>query len=323
MTLQHSSRLVSAAIALLLVALALPRAVEAGWVWTPQTGWYNPARAVKSTAPELLEQADRAFAAEQYADAAHGYQLLLDSYPNAVEVDTALVKLVEACFQLGEYDRSLEAIDRILARKPSAETTTQVLLRKYEIAVSFLSGRKRSFFGISIGAEDYAIELLDKLVERFPFQSYSDDALYHIGAYYLRESRWEEAEVVFQRVIKDYPQSEWSGIAEYQIGASALRRLKGVDYDFAPVNEAERRFVHYLQRHPAGEKAAAARDGLKEVNRLRAQRLYNIARHYERQGAAKAVRYYLQKLLREHPETPIAPTARELLKKTGSAGDVE
>jgi outer membrane protein assembly factor BamD (BamD/ComL family) len=300
------------------------RRLDSGWVWTKKTGWYNPARAVRSTASELLEQSNEAQRSEQYADSAYGYSLLIDTYPSAPEVEPALLQLIEARFQLREYDAALAAIDRLLARKPSTEITTQILQRKYEIALGLLTGDfRRGWLGLAFSSQDYAVELLDKLVEAFPFQSFSDDALYHIGNYYFRAERYEEAELVYQRLIKDYPKSDWAANAEYQLGAAALKRLKGVDYDFAPVDEAEKRFFRYLAIHQTGDRVKAAREGLAEISRLRAERLYKSAQHYLRRGEVKAVRYYLQKLLREHSETPVAISARRLLKRTGGGSDEE
>ena len=78
------------------------------------------------------------------------------------------------------------------------------------------------------------------------------DALFHVAGYYFRKSRFQEAELIYERLIRDYPKSEWAGIAEYQIGNSALHRLKGVEYDFSPVDTAERRLRRYLLRFAGG-----------------------------------------------------------------------
>ncbi|MCA8960940.1 MAG: outer membrane protein assembly factor BamD [Planctomycetes bacterium] len=301
--------------------LAVPTLVGTGtradpaWRRDTEQGWTNADRAIPSTPERLLAESDEAFAAERYDEAALGYRLLIDSHPSAEQVPRAYVQLMESRFRSKDYDECLEVIDAILARKPDAETVSLVIRRKYEIGTAYLAGARRRVFGISVSAEDEGISVLDSLVERFPYQPYSDDALYHIGAHFQNREQYLDAEVVYERLIRDYPQSDWASLAEYQIGASALSRLKGVEYDFAPVDEAERRFRRYLRLHPGGDRAEAADRGLTTVSRLRAEKLFGIAQFYQREGKPTAVRTYLQRLLRDHPEAPVADKARDLLRK--------
>ncbi len=298
----------------MLATILTTTSLGAGWVWTKETGWYNPARAVQSTPEELFKQAGNAFESKNYPDAARGYRLLLEFYPDSPQSAPAYGQLLEAQFFSKQFDEALTTIDEILARGPDAETISHVVRRKYEIGAAFLTGTPRRFMGFPVSAERYAVEVLTSLVERFPYQRYSDDALFHIASYYIGKADFQKAELVYQRLIRDYPQSEWAGIAEYQIGLAALLRLKGVEYDFAPVDEAERRFGGYLRRYPRGDKAREARRGLETINRLRAERLLGIATFYLREEKPRAARQHLRRILEDHPDAPVAGRARELLK---------
>ncbi|MEE8143155.1 MAG: outer membrane protein assembly factor BamD [Planctomycetota bacterium] len=299
--------------------LAVPP-LEAGWVWTKETGWYNPERAVTSSPEELLEQADKAFAAKRYRDAARGYYLLLRVYPASTEAGHAHGQLLEAQFLSKNFNGALITIQDILARRPDAETISHVVKREYEIGAAYLTGTPRYFLGIAISAEKYGVEILTKMVERYPYQPFSDDALFHIASFYYRKVEFLKAEAVYQRLIRDYPQSEWAGIAEYQIGESALKRLKGVEYDFAPLEEAERRFSRYMRLHSRGDKAKQAQAGLDTIDRLRADRLLRTAIFYIREKKPRAARMYLQQILRHHPNSLVEGRARELLKSTAARG---
>lgn len=306
---------------LLLTALAVPAPAFADIVWTPEDGWFIPSRRVKPTAGALLENSERAFDAKRYEDAAEGYRMFVEFYGASDEGNFAHRRLLESQFSARQYPEALETIATILARKPDGETVNFVLQKKYEIGIAYLSGHPRRFFGISLPGESYGVEVLDELVKSFPYQSYSDDALYHIASYYHREEKYEQAELIYKRVIDKYPQSEWTGIAEYQIGISAMSRLKGVHYDLTPLEEAERRFNRYLRVYPRGDRARDAQAKLDEISRLRAEKLLGIARFYQREGKTKAVRYYLLRVLSDHEGTPSAEEARRLMKRFGWTSD--
>lgn len=307
------------ALVILAVGAAAPcgSVAHADVVWTPEDGWFIPSRRVRPGADELLTNSAKAFEAERFADAAEGYGLYLEYYAAADEANFSHQRHVESLYRAKLYDDALQAIKRLLARKPSGPIVNFAIQRQYDIGLAYLTGHPRSFLGIPFPGESYGVELLDSVVQRFPYQRFSDDALYHIAAYYQREEKFEQAEIIYKRVIADYPQSEWTGIAEYQIGISAFSRLKGVDYDLTPLDEAERRFNRYLSVYPRGERAPDARAKLTEINRLRAEKILGIARFYQREGKSTAVRYYLQKLLRNHPDAPAAEEARRLLKRFG------
>ena len=285
------------------------------WKWSPERGWYDADRSIKNSPQGLMAESDKAFAAKRYGDAALGYRLLVDSQSESELAPSAHLQLMEAQYIGRRYDDCLETIEEIRQEKPDAATVSQLIKRQYEIGTAYITGTRRRFFGISVSAENAGVEILDDLVERFPYQAYSDDSLYHIAAYYYRREEYLEAEVVYERLIRDYPQSDWAGVAEYQIGASALSRLKGADYDFAPVEIAERRFRRYLRLYPGGDHARQADEGLAKISELRAEKLFGIAQFYQREGKTNAVRTYLQRLIRDHPETRVAVKARELLRR--------
>ncbi len=298
---------------LFVVGFAAP--VAADWKWSAERGWHDANKSILNTPLGLMTEANKAFAAQRYSESALGFRLLVDSHPESELVTAAFMKVMESQYLGRRYTECLATIDEILLRKPGADVLSQLIKRKYEIGTAFITGTRRRFFGISMSAENYGVEILDSLVERFPFQPYSDDSLYHIAAYYLGRREYLEAEVVYERLIRDYPQSDWAGLAEYQIGASALSRLKGSEYDFGSVDKAERRLRRYLRLYPSGGNAQAAKEGLARVSELRAEKLFGIAQFYQREGKTNAVRTYLQRLTRDHPETRVAAKALQLLRK--------
>ena len=303
------SRLLLALLGALLVS-----PVEAGWVWTAKDGWRNTNWEELSTPPELLLQSEKAFEKGAYADAIEGFERLISAYPNSDEAKKGYLKLYEAQYLVKNYADSLATIEALLAAGTDTDTKNRLVQRKFDIGMRYLEGTKRSLFGIPVSGKSYGIRILKEVADQHPFQSISDDALYHVALTYFEDEEYEAASAIYERLVRVYPKSEWAGNAEYQIGESALRRLKGVEYDFALVDEAERRFQRYIQRFPRGGKQMAAQKRLQEIDALRAEKLLSIARFYLKEKRPKAARYYLQKVWSNHPDAPAAREARRLLR---------
>lgn len=307
-------RAVAFAVALF-CGLGSATALRAELVWTPQDGWFRPGSAIAATPESLHANADLAFDAKAYTDAAVGYEMLVSRYPGYEKYDAVLVRKLEAEYLARDFDAALETVDIVLNRDPDPETLLKVVRRKYEIGSAFLTGVKRSILGIPFSAGSYGAEILDSVVQRYPYLPFSDDALFRVAEYYFGRKQYAEAEFVYEKLIEDYPQSDWVGLAEYQIGVAAMRRLKGVEYDIAPLDKAERYFKRYLSNHPGGDRADETRVLLDRVDELRADRLYRVAQFYLRLEKSKSASLYLQRILRDHPSAPTAKKARADLQQ--------
>ena len=67
-----------------------------------------------------------------------------------------------------------------------------------------------------------------------------DEAIYLLGHCYLRSKDYPNAQVEFERLLRDYPESDSSGSAAYRLG-EALRgqsRPADFDQDFTMLNGA-------------------------------------------------------------------------------------
>jgi outer membrane protein assembly factor BamD (BamD/ComL family) len=271
-----------------------------------------------------LQEADQALRERRYGRAIELYQRLLESFPQSTPtVESIRASLLEAQFLSRDYDAALATSEEILEGQPSASTIQRVLERRYEIGLSYLNGATRRILGLSVSAEGAGLEILDGLVEKYPFQAFADDAVYHIANFYLRREDYAEAEQLFQRLLRDYPQSPWAAMAEYRIGEASLKRLKGVEYDLGTLESAERRFKRYLKLNPAGDQAAQARENLAEIEGLRAKRWLKVAEFYLKFDKEDSARVYLRKLRENHPQTDEGRRAAELLAGLDGGGDAK
>lgn len=284
----------------------------------------NPVDAPAAARPDLppgevaeaLRAADQAFRERRYSDAIVAYERILSNFGNSTpQVENIRYSLMEAQYQVKDYDAALDTSAEILDGDPSAILIQRVLQRRYDIGMSFLGGASRRVLGLSVSAEGRGLQILDELVEKYPFQPFADDAVYHIASYYLRRGDYPEAERLFQRLLRDYPDSSWATTAEYRVGEAAYRQLKGVEYDFGVLDTAERRFARYIKLNPDGDQAARARASQVEIEGLRAKRWLKIAEFYIAFDKEDAARVYLLKLVESYPRTSEGGRAGELLEQ--------
>jgi len=264
---------------------------------------------------QILEEAQNAFDSGDYEVAIEIYRKILEQSGEGPIAERMRVFLLESHFLTRDYDTALDLAEEILEGSPGSETIRKVLARRYEIGVSYLNGAQRKILGFEVGAERRGLEILTDLVGQFPFQPFAGDAVYQIATWYMRNGLYEDADRYYRRLLRDYPESLWRSTAEFRIGEAAFSRLKGVQYDFGQLIEAERQFRRYLRLHPTGEYAARCSENLEKIQGFRARRWLDVAKFYLGLEHPEATRIYLRKILRDCPETPEAKEAIDLLEK--------
>jgi len=299
--------------AILVLASVTPGA-QARWVWTARTGWVRAGSGPPPTARELYAEAMKAYRARHFDDAIEGFEEIQDRYPDSPEARESALPLAESYFHTQAYEDALEAFDRILEGKPEAGLLDRALWRKYQIGLAFLSGAKRHFLGIPYTHRSYGAELLDKLTTEYPFKPFSDDALLEIGHFYYRDKQFEDAETVYERLIRNYPESEWFGTAEFYIALSARKRIRGVDNDPSLVREALKRFRRYLADNREGTHVPEANRHVRELAEMEAEHEVRVARFYARLGKPAAARIHFEWVVGKFPGTSAREKAETWLR---------
>ena len=87
--------------------------------------------------------------------------------------------------------------------------------------------------GIRMTDRAFGIEVLEEFHRARERHVLADDALYLIGVAHLAENEPELAIASWQKVVDDYPKSEWADPAEYRIGLAFVAMSAGPEYDKA------------------------------------------------------------------------------------------
>ncbi|MDE0960607.1 MAG: tetratricopeptide repeat protein [Planctomycetota bacterium] len=271
--------------------------------------------------PEMLIQARDALEQGQYTEA-------VTLYENAIEFSMygedgepvsgpllARIRLglAESLLASRQNDEALRVTENIFDSDPGPETLDRALEIRYEIGLSYLSGTTRRLLGLEISAERKGLQVLADLIQRYPFQPFSDDAVFHSANWYLKNKLPEDAERFFERLLREYPGSSWTAPAQILAGDAVLLQIKGVEYDMGPLVVAERHYRRYLRLFPDQGESQRARKALGTIAKMRAQRHLLVAQFYLGINKPKSAKVYLEKVLLDVPASEEAAEARRVI----------
>ena len=77
----------------------------------------------------------------------------------------------------------------------------------------------------------FAIELLKSYIDHNAGSRDVDEAIYRLGMCYLGTREWPSAEVEFERLLRDYPESDSSGSAAFRLGEALIGQSRPRDFD--------------------------------------------------------------------------------------------
>ncbi|HIG05790.1 MAG TPA: outer membrane protein assembly factor BamD [Planctomycetes bacterium] len=271
--------------------------------------------------PEMLIQARNALEQGQYPEAVTLYEDAIElamygeddgpvSGPLLARIRLGLAEAYRASRQ---NDDALRATEGIFDSDPGPETLDRALEIRYEIGLSYLNGTTRRLLGLEISAERKGLQILGDLIQRYPFQPFSDDAVFHSANWYLKNKLPEDAERFFERLLREYPESPWAAPAQILAGDAVLAQIKGVEYDMGPLAVAERHYRRYLRLFPNQGESQRARMELAKISKMRAQRHLLVAQFYLGIDKPESARVYLEKVLLDVPASEEAVEARRVL----------
>jgi outer membrane protein assembly factor BamD len=285
---------------------------QAYWIWTPESGkWVNPKTAVKSSPQEQFAFAKSLYEAQSYAEAQREFKKLLQKYPKSFEAAESqyYLALVEE-----ERNRPYEAFkmyQKVIDKYPFSERIQEIIQREYALAERFMTGKRTG--DVPLAVENPSIEIFSKVVDNSSYGPLAAKAQYKLGLVLKGMQRYFEAEEAFNKVISNYPESEWVPAAQYQIAETRAKMSKGAAYDQAAMQEARQKFEEFIQEFPDAELSKEAESKLAVLREQEAQSNYEIGRFYEKQKAYPAAKMYYDEVVSVNPDSIWATRSRERL----------
>jgi outer membrane protein assembly factor BamD len=155
-----------------------------------------------------------------------------------------------------------------------------------------------------------AIEVLKTYLTNAAGAAQVDEAVYWLGDCYLRTKDWALAAGEFERLLRDYPESDSSAAASFALGEAYFGQAGREDFDQEFTVRALEQWRAYLRDHPGhwrqaeGERRVAAARARLANKMVRTGNLYLKLRLWE------PARVYFLNVEEEYSGTPAASEAR-------------
>lgn len=282
------------------------------WIWTPKTGkWINPKTAVKPTPKEQFDLAKTFYDLKNYDEARREFRKLIQHYPKALEAS-------EGQYYLGLIDDAQDnlyeaflAYQKVIDKYPFSERIQEIIERQYKIGEAFLEGKRRKALGVNLPVENPAIEIFTRVIENSTYGPHAASAQYKLGLALKSLLRYYEAEEAFNKVITNYPNSEWVAPAKFQIASCRAAVSHGAEYDQGAAKEAEQKFEEFIKEHPEANLSKEAQNSLTQLRENDAKSKYQIGLFYEKQKANPAAKIYYNDVIANYAGSPWAAKALE------------
>ena len=280
-------------------------APAADWSPRPGAGYVHARTQEVRPAADVLALAEEALKAGRRAEALELFVLLSDTSEDE-SVRRAAYRLRSGEeFAIRRYASAYQTCEAYLTRYPQAEDLPDMIRRELECArlMSEYGTEERAVGIFTYRTSRPGIDLLRKILERYPYEEFSDDYHYVLAELLFRISDLDGAGTEFELLMKNYPQSEWTPASLYQLALIALSRFDAAPYDGRPLIEARKRLRSYVETYPSGPQIELVRRKTRDLDELEADRAFRIAEYYADQGRPASARYYYTLIASLYPDT--------------------
>jgi len=232
-------------------------------------------------------------------------------------MDDALFLKAQAFFDRKRYYQAFETYEQLLDGYGASPWFEPALRQEVEIARRFLAGEKRIVWGfIRASARTEGVEILDRVVERWPGSELAARALMMQADYYYQEGRFVEAQSTYQVIAESYSKSSFYEAALLRSAEATHAQYRGPRYDARCLTDARIRYEQYRARFPGPAEQLGLGERLYRLDWAEAEKHYEIADYYGRTHREGAVRYYVSYLESHWPVSEWTRRARALLPPT-------
>lgn len=293
------------------VSLTSPSFAE--WIWRPDIGWINTKEIVKASPEDQLDYAKRLVEQGDYQKAAKAYRMLVYNYPDSKLAGPASVEAARCLMHTGYYYSAFVALKKAIQSYSSTIDLKDAVKTMYEIGVKFQQGAKREFFGIKImSGSDAAVEVFEEAYNSEPWGEYADDSLFGIGESLKGRRKYAEAIERYQKLIDTFPDSPFVPRAKLAQATCYDLKSRGWERDYLSMSRAAETLREIKPDADVAEQAEAYREIIED--RL-AHKHFDTAKFYSRRKKYVSSAVYLNKVIREFPNTVWAELAKVELER--------
>lgn len=282
----------------------------------------------EKVARALLEEGVTLFADKKYEPAATKFDAAAERWPGTDLAATALFNLGESYYFADQFAEASDAYVMLLDKHPSTSKLDATIERLWAIAQFWEQTHFAESWHVPFDYQPtaktrpkfdtvgHAVRLYEAIRLNDPTGPRADDAIMATAEIHRRRHRLSDADYHYSLLRQEYPRSEHQFDAHLLGLQAKMLRYQGADYDGSSLDDAKR-LEEITRINFSGRLTDEQRDRLRAVRAQIAaateQRDLRMASYYEGIEHIGAAKYYLSRVVAEHPESPSAGKAKERL----------
>jgi outer membrane protein assembly factor BamD len=154
-----------------------------------------------------------------------------------------------------------------------------------------------------------AAELLSTYVQNNGGAAEVDEAIYLLGECHLKLKDWAGAQTDFERLVRDFPESDSASAGEFMLGEAFWGNARGPDFDQEDTQKALAQWQQFLDRYPDHWRVPEARARVANARARIARKTVDAADLYTKMRYTGPARVYYRKVIDEYADTPLVGDA--------------
>lgn len=279
-----------------------------------------PAGTLVASQPEadaLLAKARNYVAQNELSDAESVLKRLIRRYENAPCVPEARFLLAEVYEKQGVPRDAYDEYDKIITRYQSSNLYNKALDKQLALAMAAADGSlKVSVFGLWDSNIDSSTveEWLTKVIRNAPYNDMAATATSLLGKFMVKREKYEEAAMVYSKLVEDYPNSRYAPEAQLMVAQLwATSRTRG-DQNLVNLRRAQEAYEEFSLRFPGHADAGKALSEASNMRRLLVRQELEVGRYYlERSREYTSAIFCFENVIRQKKNNPDAAKEAERL----------
>jgi len=292
-------------LAMALAAAAAVGSAMAAEMWMPETGEMSLEDLPRQDAEARRLHALALIGRGQWSSGTEELRLLLAAEPDAEWAAEARFAIARGLLATGRPREAFDELERVAEEFPDSPFAART--RGYQRTAARV---------LAVEEPDAAGTLYDRLVVTARDADEAATILCEKADAFFRARRYLDAEAFYLELITEFPRSEHNTYAWFRAAECEWRMAQWLGLGLERMENAEKQFEDFARTYPSDLHAPEARERVADVQAARASFVWQVARFYidaERKPWAAVV--YLERLLREFPESPEAGWAEVELQR--------
>lgn len=155
------------------------------------------------------------------------------------------------------------------------------------------------------GDHAMAVEVLSNYVNTGTGNADIDQALYVLGLSYMGEHEYASAQAQFERLTRDFPESDSAVAGAYRLGQAFFGQSRGPDFDQEFTLRAMNQWEAVVQADEAGPWGDLARTRIAECRARLARKLWRTGDVYVKLKLYEPAKVYFGSVIEDYADTPI------------------